>query len=202
MSERVRQAADSRAHPRRGLWLWLAIAALLVVAFGFALTRCGGPDPAGTAPPVAPAAPPSAPAAAPPGTAAPTPAPSGPGRLTAGEAVLLPVGRAVNGDARLAAQVDQDVTAEAVLVESVPADEGFWIGTGVTDRIWVQLEGPGESREMVQPGDRVSFTGRLVANEPGFLAESGLQPVDGADQLERQGAHVVVPQAQLRVSGA
>jgi hypothetical protein len=193
MSERVRQAADPGSHPRRAWWLWLVVVALLVVAIGFAFSRCGtGSD---TAAPPAPAVP----SAAPPTTAQAAPSTGGPGRLTAGEALLIPVGRAANGDARLAGQTGQDVTAESVPVESVPLDEGFWIGSSVTDRVYVQLEGATESGYTVGPGDRVSFTGRLVANPPGFVGATGLAPQAGADQLERQGAHVVVDQAALQV---
>ena len=45
-------------------------------------------------------------------------------------------------------------------VLSVPADEGFWIGTSQNDRVWVQIVGKGESPYQVQAGDKVDFTAR------------------------------------------
>jgi hypothetical protein len=82
----------------------------------------------------------------------------------------------------------------------VPADEGFWVGSSATDRIWVQLEGGGESAYTVRPGDRVSFTGQLVANPAGFARQSGVDPDEGAEQLDRQAAHITVSQADLRLT--
>lgn len=56
------------------------------------------------------------------------------------------------------------LTACAVEVISVPADEGFWIETGGGGRLWVQLIGAGESPTNVDKRDRVSFQGEIVAN--------------------------------------
>lgn len=56
------------------------------------------------------------------------------------------------------------LTACAVEVISVPADEGFWIETGGGGRLWVQLIGSGESPPNVDKRDRVSFQGEIVAN--------------------------------------
>ena len=56
------------------------------------------------------------------------------------------------------------LTACAVEVISVPADEGFWIETGGGGRLWVQLIGGGESPPNVDKRDRVSFQGEIVAN--------------------------------------
>jgi hypothetical protein len=111
--------------------------------------------------------------------------------LTAGSTPLLPLpGEDLRGFA------GSTVTADSVPVESVPADEGFWIGSG-TDRVWVELVvQPGESPYTVRAGDLVTFTGRMVAHEDTFgpsLAVTG----DDAAQLARQGAHIEVEKAAL-----
>ena len=90
------------------------------------------------------------------------------------------------------------VLARSVPVTGVPADEGFWVGEP-DRRTWVQLSGRGESAVTVRPGDRVSFTGRLVTQRPGFAARVGVGETQGADLLRRQGHHLEVVRAQLTV---
>jgi RNA polymerase sigma factor (sigma-70 family) len=89
--------------------------------------------------------------------------------------------------------------AQDVPVESVPADEGFWVGTGAGERVWVQLVGGGESAADVRAGDRVSFEGRAVAVPSGFASRAGLTPAEGAAELERTGVLVEVPRDRLVV---
>jgi hypothetical protein len=209
---RASGASGAGVQQRRPWWLWLLVALVAIAALLFALSRCGGDgDPAaapgsGDAAP-APTAPESADAAAP---AAPSPAaPTGPepggagageGGLTVGGAALLPLAGAAGPDGSLAGRVGEQVTASGATVQSVAADEGFWVGTSETDRVWVQLQGGGESDYLVRPGDRVEFDGPLVAHDDAFAAEVGVDPAEGADQLTGQGAHVEVQQSDL--SGA
>ncbi|MGI8682083.1 MAG: sigma-70 family RNA polymerase sigma factor [Mycobacteriales bacterium] len=92
---------------------------------------------------------------------------------------------------RLAPYAGQTVTATGVLVQSVAADEGFWVGQNATDRVWVQLRlSTSESPEQVRVGERVSFVGTVVANPPGFAERVGVNAAEGAAQLTRQGAHI------------
>ena len=84
-----------------------------------------------------------------------------------------------------------------VPVQSVPADEGFWVGTSETDRIWVQLIGIGESSYTIAAGNTVDFAGEVVASPAGFPAEVGVDATEGAEQLIAQGAHIEVPRARL-----
>jgi hypothetical protein len=53
---------------------------------------------------------------------------------------------------------------------------------------------------VVRQGDRVEFTGRVVAHDASFAARVGVDPVEGADQLTRQAAHIEVPKSGLRKS--
>jgi hypothetical protein len=227
---RVSGATARAGAPRRRTWLlWLLVALLLVAALLFALSRCGtstdptaGPGPADTpvtsspaaggastpaasptAPATGPAGPASAGAAPPPGTGASEPGGAGggsAGTLTAGGAALLPVSGAAGPDGSLSGLVGQQVSAAGVAVQSVPANEGFWVGTSDADRVWVQLLGEGESDYVVRPGDRVEFTGRLVGHDEGFAGAVGVDQAEGARQLTGQAAHVEVPQAELRGS--
>ena len=50
-------------------------------------------------------------------------------------------------------------------MQSVPADEGFWVTADGGDRVWVQIETTGESPFVVEPGTRVSFTGTVVVTK-------------------------------------
>ena len=96
--------------------------------------------------------------------------------------------------------VGKTVTARNVVVQSVPADEGFWLGPSETERVWVQLGGTGESGYVVRQGDRVELTGRVVANDSGLAARVGVDSAEGADQLTGEAAHIEVAKSDLRKS--
>ncbi len=203
---------------RRPWWLWLAVALAALALAIFGLSRCGadpgaGPDPragagAGTAANGAPSG-----AAAPDGgngASAVPPAGAGTGgdpaagaagaagTLTADGVPMLPVAQVAGPDGALTGQVGKPVTAEGVAVQSVPANEGFWVGTGEDDRVWVQLTGADESGYVVTAGDRVQFTGTVVNHDAGFAGQVGVDPAEGADQLTTQAAHVEVAKSALR----
>ena len=122
------------------------------------------------------------------------------GTLTAGGESVLSDG---GGDPAsvLAAQVGKPAEASGVLVQSVPADEGFWVGTSETDRAWVQLTGDaGESAYQVKKGDRVQFKGDVVDHGAGFAKEVGVSAADGAQQLTTQKAHIEVAKGSVELS--
>lgn len=86
--------------------------------------------------------------------------------------------------------VGETVEADRAEVVGVPADEGFWVGTG-DEPAWVELSTLGESRMQVDVGDRVSFTGEVVAHDADFADRDDLS-TDDAAELAAAGAHVEV----------
>ena len=118
-----------------------------------------------------------------------------PGVTVAGRP-LVPAGQGEAG--QLGAGQLGPARAQDVLVQDVPADEGFWVVSGA-GRVWVQLVGAGESGAAVRAGDRVSFEGRAVPVPAGFAARAGVTAAEGADELERSGVLVEVPRDRLVV---
>ena len=130
-------------------------------------------------------------------TAAPPapPAPPVPAAITVDGRPLLPL---PPGD-DLAPWAGREVEVRAARVLSVDADEGFWIGEGDTQRLWVQLVTPVESGQQVRAGDAVTFTGQVVANGAGFPERAGVDPAEGADLLEREGHHLEAEAVRVQV---
>lgn len=82
--------------------------------------------------------------------------------------------------------------ATDVVVQDVPANEGFWVGTGPGQRVWVELEAAGESATRITVGSRLSFVGTAVRLEPGYAERVGLAPDEGSAELEQLGGYVRV----------
>lgn len=146
--------------------------------------------------PPAPVRPAVSAAASTPASALSTP-PAGPaaspvGNVYIGAHPLLPL---TGGAGVLAGSL---VQARDVRVLSVPADEGFWIGSD-TARIWVQLRAANESGPRIRPGQRLTFTARLVRHPDDFAAAVGVTAAEGAAILTRQGVHLAVSPAGVRI---
>ena len=104
--------------------------------------------------------------------------------------------------AALRALAGQPVTGTGVQVLSVPADEGFWVGTSDQQRVWVQLTGEaGESPYQVKEGDTVDFEGTVVAHDQSFAGEVGVDEAAGAAQLSTQANHVEVAKSAVMLAG-
>lgn len=88
------------------------------------------------------------------------------------------------------------VDGRALPVQSVPANEGFWLSCG-TSRLWVRLVGPGESPRAISPGGTVGFRGVLAGHGPGFAASQGVEPDEGGAELDARGLHVEVAYPDL-----
>ena len=84
------------------------------------------------------------------------------------------------------------------MVESVPSDEGFWIGSKDA-RVFVRLIIPvrEESPVRIEAGERVTFTGTLRRHEPGFARRQGVTKMEGAGELRRSPQHIVVSLSEL-----
>ena len=121
------------------------------------------------------------------------------GQLLAGGQVVLPLAA---GSSDLSQYAGQSATARTVSVQSVPADEGFWVGSSATDRVWVQLTGAaGESPVTVKAGDRISFAGgKVVATPTGFAAKVGVDTAEGSSQLTAQKAHVEISKTAIKLT--
>lgn len=196
---------------KRGLLFGaLLVAALVVLAL--LLSQCGGDDPgSGTdaagqtsrsAEGSASASAPESSSATPSGAAPTGGAAGGDGQVvTADGRQVLQLAAALDSGSALAGLVDQSVTATGARVLAVPADEGFWLGTSESERIWVQLTGEaGESPYQVQEGDLVDFEGTVVSHQAGFAEQVGLDAAEGAEQLDGQTAHLEVAKSSVRLS--
>ena len=108
------------------------------------------------------------------------------GRLTTSGKVLP------TSASRLEPHVGKRVKAHAIMVESVPSDEGFWIGSNEA-RVFVRLIIPvrEESPVRIEAGERVPFTGALKRHRPGFApAAQGVSRTEGAAELRRSPPHI------------
>jgi hypothetical protein len=183
------------ARPGRPWWLVALVAVAAVAALLYGLVRSGLDQARVDAPSV-----PMVPTAVIPGAGAAA-APIAPvaGSLTAGSDSLFAAAAA--GDRGLAALAGQTATGHAVPVLSVPADEGFWIGTGEADRVWVQFTSSGESAVTITPGQLLDLSGPVVPHGADFARKAGVAPADGAEQLTREGAHLEVDPSQVKVVG-
>jgi hypothetical protein len=110
------------------------------------------------------------------------------GRLAAGGVSLLPP--PASG---LAAQGGKTVTGKDVVVQSVNGNEGFFVGSSATERVYVEWGGDvGEneaSRFRPQKGQRVNLTGPLQPAGTRQLSKLKLSAAD-AELVRSQGAFV------------
>jgi hypothetical protein len=97
------------------------------------------------------------------------------------------------------AVVPHRVTLRGLVVESVPADTGFWATTRDDRRVWVKLVLADGSPMPVQAGERVDVTGVVVPHGRGFAEREGVGAGADAELLTRQGRHIEVTQDDVRV---
>lgn len=192
--------------PTRRKWLLpLLLGLALLIALLLLLSQCGGDDDPATSSPTPTAAAPST------AGAAATGAPSGSALAgqPAGSGTTQPQGTVVaDGDTVLSADSaaamsdhkDAQAVGHAVKVQSVPADEGFWVGSSTENRLWVQLTNTGgESDYRVKQGDSIDFTGTVKTAAADFAAAAGVTADEGADQLTRQGHYIAVSSSDVKL---
>lgn len=130
------------------------------------------------------------------------PTSSPPAPAAADATSMSPRGPVLGGAETLQELVGESVTARAVQVLTVPADEGFWVRNG-DERVWVQLptRAGGESAVRIRPGQRLTFAATVVAHDAAFARTAGLTAREGAAELTEQGAHLTVTAGTLTVVG-
>ena len=120
---------------------------------------------------------------------------------TAGGQSVLDLVAGAEAAGALGSVSGQAATATGVRVLSVPADEGFWVGSSDTQRVWVQLTGEaGESPYQVAEGDTVDFEATVVPHDPSFAGQVGVDEAEGATQLNGQGQHLEAAKSAVRLS--
>lgn len=88
------------------------------------------------------------------------------------------------------------------LVESVVADEGFWVGESASQRVFVFLtpearQSAGESGYQVEAGQTVAIAGTVQRSDAGFADRVGVTAAEGRQQLLDQGGYVEATQVRL-----
>ena len=127
---------------------------------------------------------------------------SGAGALTAGDVDLLSSPQSLG---RLGSLPGQPAVGRGVVVESVVADEGFWVGSSTAQRAFVFLtpearQSAGESGYQVRKGQRVDLAGSVTATSEGDAARFGVTDAEGARQLTQQRAYVRATEVRLTAS--
>lgn len=192
----ARHAGGARRPPARrrrgGLFVVLVLVAMVAMLVGLAQCVAARDRPTIATTVVPTAVIPGAGAAA-------TPTAPDPGSLVAGSTSLFAAAR--SGDRGLALLAGQTANGHAVPVQSVPADEGFWIGSSPTDRVWVQFTSNVESGVTITPGQLLDLNGAVVTHGADYAVKAGVPAQDGAEQLTRQGAHLEADPNQVEVVG-
>jgi hypothetical protein len=147
-------------------------------------------------------------------TAAPAPAPAGSSAAASPEApsssASAPSATVTAADGRsllplpaegLEVAAGQPVEGRGAVVQSVVADEGFWIGEDETNRIFVHLSdeataSTGESPFQVTAGQHIDFSGTLTA-VPDDVRDLGVSGDEGAEQLRSQGHYLELSKVAL-----
>ena len=202
-------AVPAGGRPARRKWLLpllLGLAAL--IALLLLLSQCGGDDdddaasPAGTPTAAATTSAPASDATSAPSAAAGASAGAADAGQSGGAAGTVTAGGTnLLGADDLSAHDGQQAVGRAAKVQSVPSDEGFWVGTSEQDRIWVQLTGTGgESDYKVKQNDDIDFTGTVTKAAEGFAGTVGVTDAEGAGQLTEQGHYVSVPASSVKLS--
>ena len=118
------------------------------------------------------------------------------GPIVAGDQDVLSL--AGDGESALSGIAGQSAVGTDVEVQSVVADEAFWVGSGEQDRVLVFIADAGaESGENIDVGERVTFRGTVQPLADGFAEQVGIESEEGADQLAAQGHYIVAEETEV-----
>jgi hypothetical protein len=174
-ADRVSPQSPPPPNRRRSLWWLIALALLVLLAILLLSRGCGDDDDSGDGG----------------GSTTATSAESASGALVADDENVL---EHVNNEPLLDL-AGEDVSANAVVVQSVVNAGAFWIGTNQQSRVLVEVEDDDEVTIILQAGDTVSFDGTIEEN----LEEEtyGLRLEKDIQQFRDQGAHIRVQAGDL-----
>lgn len=102
---------------------------------------------------------------------------------------------------RIGSLAGQAATGQAK-VQSVVADEGFWVGESEAKRVFVFLtpqarQSAGESGYQVKAGETVSLEGSVKRSDAGFAERAGVEESEGSRQLVDQGGYIEATKVAL-----
>ena len=115
-----------------------------------------------------------------------------------GPLTVVGAGKIPMSASRLDDYVSKRVSGKGLLIDSVPANEGFWIGGG-NNRVFIRLTKPAESGFTARAGRRVTFAGTVVKHGPGFARRMGVTRAEGAAELRRGLVHIEAPQSKVEI---
>ena len=117
------------------------------------------------------------------------------GELSSGTRALLPPPASGLGD------LIGDTASGTATVESVVADEGFWVGEGPGDRVFVDLSPEarsttGESPFQVEAGQKITLDGTVKA-APADPSTLGVTEAEGGPELTTLGGYIEASKIEL-----
>jgi hypothetical protein len=115
------------------------------------------------------------------------------GAVSAGNDLILPLSPGED----LTRYSGRPVRGRRVMVQAVVGDEGIWIGSSRTDRVFGLLQLQGESPPQIRPGDLITFEGRMRANPSNPSPAFGISQEEGVRQLVMQGQHVAITEVRV-----
>jgi len=121
-------------------------------------------------------------------TESPVSGPAQEGTVTVDGTPILPL-----PEAGLAEFAGGAAEGQSVPVQSVVSDDGFWVGSSETDRLFVFLDiGEAEPPPPLELGEPISISGTLEPAPADPETEFGIRAEDGLAQLMEQGYYLRV----------
>nr|MDQ3824924.1 hypothetical protein [Actinomycetota bacterium] len=100
---------------------------------------------------------------------------------------------------RLASLVGAYARARGVAVRQVVGPGVFWVGRSPSEKVLVHLQKGHRWWPSIRRGDRLSFVGVVTRNPAAAAARWGIVESEGAPLLAKQGVHLEVLRARVRI---